>query len=79
MPFTKCPKCRKVQQVVPALITKAVGCMDARCSISFKAQEYRLHSGFMSRLVFWFVIAFALFMLVRVIWTNAGQIVQLIG
>jgi hypothetical protein len=79
VPFTKCPNCRKVQQVVPALVTKPVGCMNMRCSVSFKALEYRLHSGFMSRLVFWFVIAFAIFMLIRWTWANAGVIVHLIG
>ncbi|MCE9532049.1 MAG: hypothetical protein K8T89_13130 [Planctomycetes bacterium] len=71
MAFTKCPNCRKVQQVVPKLVTKDVGCMNARCGKSFEAYEYRLHSGRLSKAVFLFVIAFALFMAVRWFILNA--------
>ncbi len=75
MAYTKCPNCRKVQQVVPKLMSKDIGCMGERCGKTFKAEEYRLHSGLASRLVFWFVIAFASFMLLRWSWLNATQIV----
>lgn len=79
MPYTKCPNCRKIQQIVPKLVTKPVGCMNSRCNISFKALEYRIHSGFMSRLVFHIVIVFALYMLARFIWDNSGPIVRMMG
>ena len=75
MPYTKCPGCRKVQQVMPKLMNKDIGCMGERCGKTFKAEEYRLHSGVMSRVVFWFTIAFALFMLFRWVWLNAISIV----
>lgn len=79
MPFTKCPNCRKVQQVVPTLMDKLIGCMDTRCNRPFKAHEYRLHSGALSRFVFWVVILFALFMLVRWVWFNSRLILSVMG
>jgi hypothetical protein len=53
--------------------------MGDRCGKTFRADEYRLHSGLMSRIVFWFVIAFALFMLTRWIVLNAVWIVNTLG
>ena len=79
MPFTKCPKCRKVQQVSPTLAEKSIGCMNTRCAKCFRAFEYRLHSGVFSRAVFWFVIAFAVFLTARWIWLNAVRIVYWMG
>lgn len=79
MPFTKCPKCRKVQQVVPALVGKEIGCMNTRCGRAFDALYYRMHSGLMSRIVFWFTIAFAIFMLSRWLWLNAATIFNWLG
>lgn len=74
MPYTKCPYCRKVQQVTPALVFKEVGCMDAHCGGSFKAREYRMHSGPLSRAVFYGFIAFALFLGYRWLWMNSSWI-----
>ena len=76
MPHTKCPSCRKIQQVSPKLMRKDIGCMGERCHKSFKAEEYRLHSGPLSRVIFWFVIAFAVFMAVRWVWENKGYMIQ---
>ncbi len=74
MAFTKCPNCRKVQQVVPKLVSRDIGCMDGHCGKTFKAFEYRLHSGKASKAVFWFTIAFAVFMLFRWVWYNSPWI-----
>ena len=79
MPFTKCPNCRKVQQIAPILISQVIGCMNARCGASFYAHEYRMHSGLLSRMTFWLVIAFALVLLFRWVWTSAARIVSWIG
>lgn len=79
MPYTRCPDCRKVQQVAPALLQKEVGCMNPRCGKQFKAHEYRLHSGPWSKLVFFAVIAFALYLLVYWVWDNSARIVSTLG
>jgi hypothetical protein len=79
MAYTKCPSCRKVQQMTPKLMNKDVGCMGERCHKTFKAEEYRLHSSLPSRMVFWFTIAFSVFMLGRWIWSNAGWIITTLG
>lgn len=79
MPYTKCPSCRKIQQVTPKLMSKDIGCMGARCNKTFKAEEYRLHTGRLSRAVFWFVIAFAVFMLVRWVWQHMPIILHTLG
>jgi len=74
MPYTKCPNCRKIQQVMPKLMNKDIGCMGERCNKSFKAEEYRLHSGRASKVVFWFTIGFAVFLLGRWVWNNSSYI-----
>jgi hypothetical protein len=79
MAFTKCPNCGRVQQVVANLLTKNVGCMNRRCNVSFKAQEYFMHSGPWSKSVFLFVIAFALFMLFRWTWENSAWVFYYLG
>ena len=79
MPYTKCPTCRKVQQVTPALLMSEVGCMNDRCRTEFKADEYRMHSGPLSRAMFFAVILFALFMLCRWVWDHAARIISLLG
>jgi hypothetical protein len=79
MPFTKCPNCRKVQQVVPKLLTTNIGCMNARCGTTFKAHEYYMHSGVLSRGVFYFVIAFSIYLLFRWIWNNSHIIFSQLG
>ncbi len=79
MPYTKCPSCRKVQAVVPALVEKEVGCMNERCAKRFQAIEYHGHSGILSRLVFLIAVAFALVMLVRWSWLNATWICGWLG
>jgi hypothetical protein len=79
MAFTRCPNCGKVQQVVSALLTKDVGCMDRRCNVTFKAEEYLMHSNAFSKSVFFFVIAFALFSLCRWMWLNATWVFYFFG
>jgi uncharacterized protein (DUF983 family) len=79
MPFTKCPNCRKVQQVSSKLMSKKIGCMGERCGTTFRAEEYRLHSGAASMIVFMAVIAFALFMLCRWLWTHSVWIINNLG
>ena len=79
MPYTRCPHCRKVQQVAPPLVGKEVGCMGNHCGKRFAAESYRLHSGPLSRLTFWFVIAFAIFLCGRWIWLNSSWIVRQLG
>ena len=79
MPYTRCPSCGKIQQVVPALASKEIGCMNNRCGKTFKAEPYRMHSNPWSRAVFYFFIAFALFLLFRWIWYNSGSIMQKLG
>jgi hypothetical protein len=79
MPFTRCPSCRKVMQVDRRLLNRDVGCMDPHCGKTFKAEEYRLHSNWMSRTVFWFTIGFAVFMLIRWVWLNAKWIAHELG
>jgi len=79
MPYTKCPSCRKVQQVVPGLLSKDIGCMNAHCGQMFRAHEYILHSGPWSRAVFFGVIAFALLLLFKWIWDHAYWIVNTLG
>jgi len=79
MPFTKCPNCRKVQQVSPKLMSKKIGCMGERCNTSFKAEVYRLHSGRMSKIVFFFFIGFAIFLLCRWLWFHALWMIETFG
>ena len=79
MPYTKCPYCRKVQQVSPNLVLHDVGCMNERCGVQFQAEEYRMHSGPLSRLVFFGVIAYALVMLVKTVWDNSAWIMSFVG
>jgi hypothetical protein len=79
MSYTKCPNCRKVQQVNQALVGKDIGCMNSRCGSRFKAPVYRLHSNALSQTVFYFVIAFALFLLFRWEWNNASWIMTSVG
>ena len=76
MPYTKCPKCRKVQRISPKLLHTDIGCMGQRCGTVFKAESYRLHSGPLSRIVFWFVIGFAVFMLARWLWLHGVWIIE---
>ena len=79
MPYTKCPSCRKVQQVVPNLLTKQIGCMNLRCGQVFSADEYILHSGPCSQAVFYGVITFALILLFRWIWNNSLWLISNFG
>ena len=79
MPFTKCPGCRKVQQVVPYLLTKEVGCMSSHCRETFAAHEYLMHSGPWSRVIFLFVIAFAVVSMFRWVWHNSPWIMYSLG
>ncbi len=72
MPFTRCPYCHKVQQVVANLVLKDIGCMNAKCGKSFTATEYRMHSGPISRLIFAFFIAFSVFLLGRWLWFHSA-------
>jgi hypothetical protein len=78
MAFTKCPSCRKIQQVVPKLLNKEVACMNTRCKERFDAGEYRMHNGPLSRAVFYFVIGFAVFSTFRWVWFNADRIIYLL-
>ena len=62
MPFTKCPKCRKVHLVAHELMEKEVGCLSPDCDQLYHASEYRLHSNILSKLVFFLVILFAIYL-----------------
>ncbi len=79
MPFTKCPNCRKVQQISSKLMSKKVGCMGAHCGTEFKAEAYVMHSGPLSKTVFFFVIGFALFLLCRWLWIHAVWMINTFG
>jgi len=78
MAFTKCPNCRRIQQVVPKLLDREVGCMNGLCNKAFDANEYRLHSGPLSRVTFYFVIAFAVYMIFRWMWPHSISIMRLL-
>jgi hypothetical protein len=53
--------------------------MNERCGVQFQAEEYRMHSGPLSRLVFFGVIAYALVMLVKTVWDNSAWIMSFVG
>jgi hypothetical protein len=79
MPFTKCPNCRKVQLISHKLANKKIGCMGERCGSTFKAEEYRMHSGPLSKIIFLFFIGFALYELGRWLWRNGITIIDTLG
>ncbi len=62
MPLTKCSHCRKVQIIRREMLGQELGCLNSSCERSFIAEEYYRHSGLLSQLVFYGVIAFALYL-----------------
>jgi len=79
MPYTKCPNCRKVQQINRHLLAKEIGCMSHRCNKGFIADEYRMHSGAVSKAVFFFVIGFAMLVLFRWVGLHSPEIIHYLG
>ena len=75
MPLTKCPHCRKVQIIRREMLGQELGCLNAHCGEpNFVAQEYHRHRGLLSNIVFYLVIAFALYLVIH--WCGGYYVTQ---
>ncbi len=77
MPLTMCPHCGKIQGLDRKSIGRELGCLNPHCERPFLAIAYIPHQGPMSKIVFLFVIAFAIFLVTHFAEVRLGLITQL--
>lgn len=60
MPIIQCPTCGRQMLVNRSVVGDVVGCLTLRCETRFRAIEVRRHSNWLSQIVFYGVIVFAI-------------------
>lgn len=68
MPLVRCPTCGQRMVVNRNVVGDVVGCLTLRCETQFRAREVRRHTNWLSQLMFFGVILFAVFL--SIVWLN---------